>query len=293
MAAEPTITAASATGTNDDNVIFGNEQTEAERLEMQHQVIWDANPMPLYAPIDISKGGFRILDQATGSGIWMRDMRATTSGAQNTWVGTDIEDAWFPADTPADTTYHHQSMTEPWPKEWEGTFDLVHSRMALPGVGTNPLEDTVKGLISLVKPGGWIQLVEMEWCNEMMTSGGPWAQKFAYATKDLFYMVSSGQGVGLREKLTPMLEASGLVNIDYKITVTPFGALASDKIRATSEASLFATAMAVSMTTKMLPPISISREDLDAMPPKLIKEIKQVGWEAYHFALWAQKPLVK
>ncbi|KAF2675652.1 hypothetical protein K458DRAFT_397764 [Lentithecium fluviatile CBS 122367] len=54
---------------NDDNVIFGKEQTEAERLEMQHQVIWDANPMPLYVTIDISKGGFRILDQATGSGI--------------------------------------------------------------------------------------------------------------------------------------------------------------------------------------------------------------------------------
>ncbi|KAF2675651.1 hypothetical protein K458DRAFT_411091 [Lentithecium fluviatile CBS 122367] len=151
-------------------------------------------------------------------------------------------------DTPADTTYHRQSMTEPWPKEWEGTFDLVHARTALPGVGTNPLEDAVEGLVSLVKPGGWTQLVEME-----------------------------GQGVGLREKLTPMLEASGLVNIDYKITMTPFGALVSDKIRATSEASLFATAMGVSMTTKMLPPISISREDLDAMPPKVIEETNQVG----------------
>lgn len=290
MAAQPTITSASATGTNDDNVIFGKEQTEADRLEMQHRVLWDANPKPLFAPIDLARGGFEILDQATGTGIFMRDMRDTTNGASNTWVGTDIEDDWFPPNE-KDMTFHHQSMTEPWPKEWEGRFDLVHSRMALPGVGTNPLDEAVRNLIALVKPGGWIQLVEMEWCEEMMKSGGPWTQKFTQAIKELFSMVSSGQGVDLREKLTPMLEAAGLVNIDYKILVTPFGALANEKIRPTSEASLFATSMGVSMTTKMLPPLSISREDLDAMPPKMLEEVKQAGWKMTHFALWGQKPI--
>ena len=47
-------------------------------------------------------------------GIWIRDVRAVTGGAQNTWVGTDIEDSYFPIDKPADTSYYHQSMTEPW-----------------------------------------------------------------------------------------------------------------------------------------------------------------------------------
>jgi hypothetical protein len=54
-------------------------------------------------------------------------------------------------------------MTEPWPVQWHGTFDLVHSRMALPRVGLYPLDDVVRNLVDLVKPGGWIQLVEMEW----------------------------------------------------------------------------------------------------------------------------------
>jgi hypothetical protein len=214
-------------------------------------------------------------------------VRAATSGAQNTWVGTDIEDSYFPTEKPADTSYHHQSMTQLWPKEWEGTFDLVHSRMALPGVGTNPLEDAVKGLIGLVKPGGWIQLVEMEWDH---WEAGPWGQIFIRAIKDLFSTVSAGQGVDLREKLMAMFKAAGLEHIDYKIIVTPFGARASDKIRATSEASLFATTMGVSMTTKLLPPISVSREELDAMPSKVIDEAKEIGWEFHTFALWAQKP---
>ena len=180
-------------------------------------------------------------------------------------------------------------MTEPWPKDWEGTFDLVHSRMALPGVGTNRLEDTVTGLITLVKPGGWIQMVEMEWDG---WDNGPEGTKFRDAIKDLFSAVSVGQGVDLRAKLTPMFEEAGLENIDYKIVTTPFGARAGDKIRETSEKSLFATAMGVSMTSKMLPPqaFSSSPEELAAMPQKVLEEIKKDGWECKFFALWAQKP---
>jgi hypothetical protein len=213
-------------------------------------------------------------------------VRAATNGAQNTWVGTDIAD-YFPTDPPSDTTYHHQSMTEAWPQDWQGTFDLVHSRMALPGVGTNKLEDTVNGLISLVKPGGWIQLVEMEWDGWNV---GPEGRIFHNAVRDLFSIVSVGQGVDIREKVTPMLREAGLQNIDYKIITTPFGARASDKIRETSEKSLFATAMGMTMTTKMLPPISVSREQLDVMPQKLIEEAKKDGWEFKLFSLWAQKP---
>jgi hypothetical protein len=68
MTAKFSITAASKTGTNDDNVIFGEDQSEAQRLDMQHQVIHDSMPQLVTAPIDLSEGGFKILDQATGSG---------------------------------------------------------------------------------------------------------------------------------------------------------------------------------------------------------------------------------
>lgn len=76
MATEPTITSASKTGTNDDNVIFGEDQTEAQRLDMQHQVVFDSMPQLVTAPIDLSKGGLKILDQATGSGKQYIDIRS-------------------------------------------------------------------------------------------------------------------------------------------------------------------------------------------------------------------------
>lgn len=61
-------TAVSKSGTNDDNVIFGAGQSEVERLDMQHKVIADHMTQLILAPIDLSKPGLRILDQATGGG---------------------------------------------------------------------------------------------------------------------------------------------------------------------------------------------------------------------------------
>jgi SAM-dependent methyltransferase len=208
------------------------------------------------------------------------------AGADNSWVGTDIADEYFPVDKPADTTYQHQSMTEPWPVEWTGSFDLVHSRLALPGIGMHPLEEVVKNLIGLVKPGGWIQLVEIHWDGWTV---GPEGAIFMDATKSLFSLVTNGQGVDLLKKLVPILKEAGLQNIEHGLFPIRYGASADEHIRATTEASLFATAMGVSISTKQLPPISIPREKLDKMPQELLAEAKEQGSEIMMFALWAQK----
>lgn len=63
-----TATSASASGLNDDNVIFPGGDAEVDRLDLQHKVIYDGTPKLVWAPLDLSKGGLKILDQATGSG---------------------------------------------------------------------------------------------------------------------------------------------------------------------------------------------------------------------------------
>ncbi|PSN64126.1 hypothetical protein BS50DRAFT_602690 [Corynespora cassiicola Philippines] len=268
--------ASSKTGANDDNVIFGMNQTESECMDMQHKVLADANLQLVYEPIDLSKGGLRIMDQATGSDELesgsARRRSARLRGTQNMWVGTDIEDSYFPQGPPADKSYHYQSMMEPWIKDWEASFDLVHSRMALLGVGTNPLENVINNLIALVKSGSSWKI-------------GPTGALFRTAIKDLFIIVSGGQRVDLREKLILLFSKAGFENFDYKIITSPSGPRTSDAIRATNEASLFATAMGVSMTTKMLPPISVSREQLDDLSQKLIDETKKDGWVFKCFVL--------
>jgi hypothetical protein len=50
-------------------------------------------------------------------------------------------------------------MNKDWPDNFKRYFDLVHQRLALLGAGPNA-QAAVHRLAELVKPGGWIQLLE-------------------------------------------------------------------------------------------------------------------------------------
>jgi hypothetical protein len=93
--------------------------------------------------------------------------------------------------------------------------------MALPRVGLHPLDDVVRNLVDLVKPGGWIQLVEMEW---QVWEAGPVLQEFQRDMKRVVSMMTNGQGVDMREHLVTLFEEAGLKDIDYAIVDVPVGA---------------------------------------------------------------------
>jgi hypothetical protein len=213
-------------------------------------------------------------------------VRQAAGGASNTWIGTDIEDSYFPKKTPNDTSYHHQSMTEPWPLQWQETFDLVHSRMALPGVGLSSLEDAVTNLVKLVKPSGWIQLVEMQWQD---WDAGPVLQEFQQAMRRLVGMVTNGQGVDMREGLTALFEKAGLTKVQHAIFAVPVGVKAKEDVRELSLQSMFATASFATATLKKLQPVELEA-DIDSLPARLVGELRKTGGSYKLFALWAQKP---
>jgi hypothetical protein len=90
-------------------------------------------------------------------------------------------------------------MTKLQLKECEGTFDLVHSPMALPRVITNPLDKIVKNLVAFVKLGGCLQLVKWSEMSRRLVKKDVFST--ISAVKDLFSIVSGGQGVDLHEKI--------------------------------------------------------------------------------------------
>lgn len=55
-------------GTNDDNILFETGQSETARLALQHEIIKYGMKGLIKAPIDLSKPGLKILDQATADG---------------------------------------------------------------------------------------------------------------------------------------------------------------------------------------------------------------------------------
>lgn len=89
----------------------------------------------------------------------------------HTLIATDINPGFFPATPPSGLTYQVQDITKPWPADFINSFDFIHSRLGLGGCGPFGPENAVKNMIELVKPGGWIQLDEMDLEGEQKLPG--------------------------------------------------------------------------------------------------------------------------
>lgn len=68
----------------------------------------------------------------------------------------------FPNNLPKSITLQVQRIDNPWPQNWSKSFDYVHQRLVLPGCESCSAATAVKNLCDLVKPGGWIELLEQD-----------------------------------------------------------------------------------------------------------------------------------
>ncbi|KAM0251444.1 hypothetical protein ACHAQJ_008195 [Trichoderma viride] len=135
---------------------------EARRLRMQGALVIDALGGNLVlCPLDLSHPGLRILDSATADGHFLTVIRGQLADPESAeLVGTDIA-PFPPLDLPDNITLAKQDILQPWPEKWEAYFDLVHQRNALSVTGgMEGAVAAVKRFIGLIKPGGWIQLVD-------------------------------------------------------------------------------------------------------------------------------------
>ena len=120
-------------------------------------------------------------------GLWLQDLKAAY-GDEHVYIGTDITSIYFPQNLAPSITLSTQSMTKPWPIELQNSFDLVHQRMALPAAGKADVGETLKNFIGLLKPGGWIQLVEAD----HSISRGPAMDRFFRLLQDIFVVMKTG-----------------------------------------------------------------------------------------------------
>jgi hypothetical protein len=186
---------------------------ELKRLADNHDVFKDAMGGLLLVPVDLSKPGLRILDSATADGTWLRDLQSSIpTSVDRTYIGTDIEPELFPSQLPAGMTLPAQDVTKPWPADWQNSFDLVHQRLGLAGSGPTPIPDVVTNLIRLVKPGGWIELVELD--IDEPQDAGPALHKFIRLLREIFTL--AGMGGNFASKMRGWLEAAGLEQVEAR-----------------------------------------------------------------------------
>lgn len=148
--------------------------TETDRLHAQHDLVTDAFGGLILCPIDLNHPGLHILDLGTADGWWLHCLRSELPQAESaTLVGTYI--AEYPG-TAEDVRIH--DFKQPFPTEWNGNFDLVQLRAVLANVPGDQTADLLTRVFSLVKPGGYIQLVDGALPSGELTGNEKPSQRF-------------------------------------------------------------------------------------------------------------------
>ncbi|KAI8302914.1 N-methyltransferase [Colletotrichum sp. SAR11_59] len=197
----------------------------------QHDLIQSYMGGLILAPINFEQKRLKILDSGTFDGFWLAE--ASKLVAEPILVGADISPTMFPpssSGSAGDLSFHVQSVAEPWPETWKGTFDLVHQRLVLAGTTPEVGKNAVRGLVELAKPGsGYVQLVEgaLEHLTEEQKPKYPVLHRFQTLVARMLPGLGWNQRVGLQVR--EWLEAEGLQGVSEKIMEIPVGVASSDR----------------------------------------------------------------
>ena len=97
-----------------------------------------------------------------GNSIWALELAAQLPNTTSIDC-FDISAEQFPPITsrPSNVHLHVHDCFKPFPAEFLGSFDMVHARFWLCLVNNPDAPDLLKNLISLLKPGGYLQWFEV------------------------------------------------------------------------------------------------------------------------------------
>ncbi|KAI1819431.1 S-adenosyl-L-methionine-dependent methyltransferase [Xylaria intraflava] len=272
---------------NQTHYFLDGNPEELERLQLGQEIISDCFGKLVFAPVDLGNPGLRVLDSATADGLWLRDLCESSPSSNRdaqTYIGTDITGIYFPKAGIPGVQLYEQSITKAWPSEWNGTFDLVHQRMALPAAGKDDVRGALQGLIGLVKPGGWIQLVE----PDHSASPTPAMQDFFKLLSDVFAFM--GTSTGYAPQLHKWLAEEGLESVEERVFDVPLGKSSRNDALSKKSARMIELVMKGLVEVGRTVTTSLSSTELDTLIPRAQEELAQTGDIFRLHCVWGRKP---
>jgi SAM-dependent methyltransferase len=136
--------------------ILPNDEAEQERLDFHHHLFRLIIGGKLFqAPIDSKPQ--RVLDFATGTGIWAIDFADEFPSALV--IGTDLSPIQ-PNVVPPNCVFYVDDVESEWTFRQDEAFDFIHGR-AIGGSIAN-FEMLYRQIYDNLNPGGWVEIQEYE-----------------------------------------------------------------------------------------------------------------------------------
>ncbi|KAJ3753788.1 hypothetical protein EV360DRAFT_52857 [Lentinula raphanica] len=208
------------------------DQMETRRLNAQHKMITTLfDGMLSMAPTNLTSGD-RVLESAAGTGIWALEFfeKNRADGVILAIDCIDISSAQFPANHPPQLHFSVNSVADLPNPEWSNTFTYVHERLLTFAMNDSLWRSAVSELFRVIKPGGWVELVEMN-VDLSGWSVGPNSTKLIAFSDAAF----GAKGVikDLSVYLPRILKEAGFVDVNCK----PRGILMGEELELGGEAT--------------------------------------------------------
>ena len=192
--------------------VLPRHPTEVDRLDVQHYAMREALGANYLAPLAYPA---RILDVGCGTGQWAFELCAQFPDA--IVIGLDLEPSKL--ERPANYRFIIGNVLSGLPFA-DDRFDFVHQRLLQSGVPLASWSGVVSELVRVTRPGGWIELVEVE---NHMKGGGPATTRLLELLLELAGSRGLDRSEVLFRQLDQYLRDGGLVDVRRRDVDVPLG----------------------------------------------------------------------
>ncbi|KAI8974692.1 S-adenosyl-L-methionine-dependent methyltransferase [Pilobolus umbonatus] len=199
---------------DDVKYMLPNDNEEADRLYHQHNLIRYVFQGNFHAPVhEKLEEGITVLDSGCGPAVWTKEMAETYPNS--TFHGIDISFLNTEEENRPNLTLQICNAAKDVPFE-DDSFDYIHQRLLVFALTKDLWEGALKNHFRILKPGGYIELVETNTnCFQM----GPEMTQMQSALCNVMNKRNMVPDAG--SHIQSMLEEAGFVNITFKTVHIP------------------------------------------------------------------------
>ncbi|RGP77003.1 hypothetical protein FLONG3_4832 [Fusarium longipes] len=262
-------------------------KSEVERLQKQYAWIQRCiDNKIVFAPVPLDREGLKILDVGCADGTLLRALKKQVAPSAEL-VGVDVVQAFLPPSEEG-LIYETYDLCEPPQAEHIEAFDLTNVRFVLPGASKVGYRKAVEHLTSTIKPGGWLQVHEMDFNLEGKQNVRPVLKEVCALFSGVFKAM--GSAADLVDRLPEAFKTAGLEHVKAETVELPMGKLLGDEEAVEMSLQPFLLTIPSALQGAKGLGADVPPSVFDNLTARFEEEIRQQGAVIFTKVITGQKP---